>query len=230
MEEKPEIIAIIPARGGSKGLYKKNIRLLNGKPLIAYTIASALKCKNITKTLVSTEDNEIAEISKAFNAEVPFLRPRELAMDKSSIGLSMEYTLKRLEDEYSYVPDILVELYPTSPFRTASMMNKLTNILLDGVSSVKTVVSVPADLQYYYQSNKNKLRRLKSTNCFPDEIMNSYFFRMISLFYGRRLRGGKQVMHMETIENPIMKLDIDYLSDFEIAEKIIEDDLFNFDE
>ncbi|MBW1723549.1 MAG: hypothetical protein JRH13_15900, partial [Deltaproteobacteria bacterium] len=76
---KPEVLAIIPARGGSKGLPRKNIRDLCGKPLIAYSIEVALRAKLIDRVVVSTEDEEIAEISESFGAEVPFLRPKEMA-------------------------------------------------------------------------------------------------------------------------------------------------------
>ena len=81
MIDNKRIVAIIPARGGSKGIKRKNIRILNGKPLISYTIEQALKSKYIDRVIVSTEDLEIAEISKSFGAEVPFLRPQELAQD-----------------------------------------------------------------------------------------------------------------------------------------------------
>jgi CMP-N,N'-diacetyllegionaminic acid synthase len=86
LNEKPETIAIIPARGGSKGIPRKNIVDLCGKPLIAYAIEAALKSDMITRVVVSTDDEGIAEISTAYGAEVPFLRPKEMALDRSSIG------------------------------------------------------------------------------------------------------------------------------------------------
>ncbi|PKP59014.1 CMP-N-acetlyneuraminic acid synthetase, partial [Candidatus Atribacteria bacterium HGW-Atribacteria-1] len=79
------ILGLIPARGGSKGVPRKNIKLLLGKPLIAWTIEQALASKYIDKVVVSTEDEEIAEISKKYGAEIPFFRPKDLATDKSLV-------------------------------------------------------------------------------------------------------------------------------------------------
>lgn len=112
------MIAIIPARAGSKGLPGKNIKLLNGKPLIAYTIEAALKSKGISRVIVSTEDNKIAEVSKEFGAEVPFMRPENLATD-TSLSLDVyEYTINRLELEEKTSIKNFVVLQPTSPLRT----------------------------------------------------------------------------------------------------------------
>ena len=90
------MIAIIPARSGSKGLPGKNLKLLNGKPLIVYTIEAALKAKHISKVVVSTEDIQIANVAKSAGAEVPFLRPENLALDESlaidSYIFTVDYT------------------------------------------------------------------------------------------------------------------------------------------
>ena len=97
---KNKIIAIIPSRGGSKGLPRKNIRLIAGKPLIAWTIEKAKKSKYIDKVVVSTEDEEIAEISKKYGAEVPFIGPKELATDESpTIDAIIELLIKEWSNE-----------------------------------------------------------------------------------------------------------------------------------
>lgn len=112
------MIAIIPARAGSKGLPGKNIKILKGKPLIAYTIEAALKSEGISRVIVSTEDNKIAEVSKEFGAEVPFMRPENLATD-TSLSLDVyEYTINRLELEEKTSIKNFVVLQPTSPLRT----------------------------------------------------------------------------------------------------------------
>ncbi len=111
------MIAIIPARGGSKGLPRKNVKLLEGKPLIAYTIEAALKAKNVNGVIVSTDDDEIAQISKEFGAEVPFMRPDFLATDNASSLDVLRYTLDRLEQEEEITINDFVELQPTSPLR-----------------------------------------------------------------------------------------------------------------
>ena len=117
--KKPEIVAIIPARGGSKGIPRKNIRDLCGKPLVAYSIEVALKAKKIDRVIVSTDDEEIAEISRSFGAEVPFLRPPELAVDSTTtidVLVHLVETLKSLDNlKFTH----LTLLQPTSPLRNA---------------------------------------------------------------------------------------------------------------
>lgn len=113
------MLAIIPARGGSKGLPGKNIKLLNGKPLIAYTIEAALNSKSISRVIVSTDDDEIAEISKQYGAEIPFMRPDFLATDSAAAVDVYNYTLERLENEEDKIITEFIVLQPTSPLRTS---------------------------------------------------------------------------------------------------------------
>ncbi len=112
-----KVLGIIPARGGSKGVPRKNIKLLNGKPLISYTIEVAQKCKIIDRLIVSTDDEEIAEVSKTFNADVPFLRPAELASDTArAIGV-VQHALSFVEAEDQTEYPLIAYLEPPSPFR-----------------------------------------------------------------------------------------------------------------
>ncbi len=114
-------IAIIPARGLSKGVPRKNIKILAGKPLIAWTIEAALSSKLINRVIVSTEDQEIAEISKFYGAEVPFMRPIELSQDDTPTLLVLQNMIKRLD-----IKDIdnIITLQPTSPLRTTNHLNE----------------------------------------------------------------------------------------------------------
>ena len=105
-------IALIPARGGSKGILRKNIKLFNSKPLIYWSIQAALKSDYIDRVIVSTEDKEIAEIAKSYSAEVPFLRPKELAKDDSPGIDPVFHALEMLPE----VEDLIL-LQPTSPLR-----------------------------------------------------------------------------------------------------------------
>ena len=118
------MIAIIPARGGSKGLPGKNIKPLNGKPLIAYTIEEALKTKNITRVIVSTDDSEIAEVAKKYGAEIPFMRPKSLADDTAKSIDVYNYTIKRLEEEENSEINEVIILQPTSPLRTSQHIDE----------------------------------------------------------------------------------------------------------
>lgn len=129
-ETQSKILAIIPARGGSKGIPRKNIKKLTGKPLIVYSIEAALKSKYINKIIVSTEDKEIAEISKKYGAEV-IKRPRELAKNYSSIIDVLKHVLEKLREEENYKPDIIVLLQPTSPLRTVKTIDSAILIFRD---------------------------------------------------------------------------------------------------
>lgn len=112
-----KILAIIPARGGSKGLPRKNILKLLGKAMIGYTIEAARASKYIDKVVVSTEDEEIAEIARQFGAEVPFLRPKELAQDDTPGIEPILYTMREAEKFYNVSFDVMIMLQPTSPLR-----------------------------------------------------------------------------------------------------------------
>ncbi len=113
-----KILGIITARGGSKRIPKKNVKLLAGKPLIAYTILEAKRSKYIDKLIVSTDDEEIAQISREYGAEVPFMRPKELAEDMTKSVDVLIHAVKFMEDNDLLLPDIIVLLEPTAPLRT----------------------------------------------------------------------------------------------------------------
>jgi len=134
-----EILAIIPARGGSKGLPRKNIRILRGKPLIAYSIEAALKSRYINRILVSTEDGEIAKISRRYGVAV-INRPEKLARDNSSVIDTVKHSLESLEKKGNYIPDIVVMLQPTSPLRTTRDIDNA--IRLFSKKNCDSVVSV----------------------------------------------------------------------------------------
>lgn len=111
------VVAVIPARAGSKSLPGKNIKKLRGKPLISYTIEAALRSKFIDRTIVSTDGKKIAEISKRCGAEVPFLRPAYLATDTAHTPPAIEHAVNYLEKNEDYKADIVVILQPTTPLR-----------------------------------------------------------------------------------------------------------------
>jgi len=112
-----EVLALIPARGGSKSIPRKNIRSFAGHPLIAYSIAAGLAAESVTRLLVSTDDEEIAAIARKYGAETPFLRPAELSQDNTPDLPVFQHALQWLEENEGYRPEILVQLRPTSPLR-----------------------------------------------------------------------------------------------------------------
>jgi CMP-N,N'-diacetyllegionaminic acid synthase len=125
------IYTIIPARGGSKGIPKKNIKLLNGIPLINYSIKYSLNCNIIKKTIVSTDSEEIAKISIESGAEVPFLRPADIAQDNTQDYPVLYHALCELENLYNDEIDLLVLLRPTSPFRPAGLIDAGIKKMID---------------------------------------------------------------------------------------------------
>lgn len=139
--KKEKILALIPARGGSKGIPGKNTRELAGKPLIAYTIEAARSCACLDDVLVSTDSEEIAGVAEKFGAWVPFLRPEELAGDRSKTIDAVIYTLERLAKEgkeYDYV----VLLQPTSPLRTSEDVEGAVRLALETGKDVVAVSEV----------------------------------------------------------------------------------------
>jgi N-acylneuraminate cytidylyltransferase len=128
-EPMTEILAIIPARGGSKGIPRKNIRLFSGWPLLAWSIAAARQSRSISRVIVSTDDEEIAGVARQFNAEVPFLRPAEFAKDDSIDLPAFQHALEWLDKHEGYHPETVVQLRPTSPLRPSSLVDDAVIVL-----------------------------------------------------------------------------------------------------
>jgi len=124
-----DVLAIIPARGGSKGIPRKNLTLIAGKPLVVHSIEHALAAKCVSRVIVSTDDPEIAEIAVAAGAEVPFLRPAELAGDQVLDLPVFQHVLARLSEEEAYSPDLILHLRPTAPLRRAGWIDEAVNLL-----------------------------------------------------------------------------------------------------
>ena len=119
-----EVLALIPARGGSKSVQRKNIIPLMGKPMIAWAIEHALAAEYVTRVVVTTDDEEIAAIARAHGAEVPFMRPAELAQDLSVDIEFHRHAIEWLRDNEGYVPDIVINLRPTPPSRQPAVIDK----------------------------------------------------------------------------------------------------------
>jgi N-acylneuraminate cytidylyltransferase len=126
-----EILALIPARGGSKGIPRKNIRSFAGYPLIAWSIAAAKQAACVTRTIVSTDDKEIAAVAREYGAETPFLRPAEFAQDNSTDLPVFEHALEWLEANENYQPEVVIQLRPTSPIRPKGCVDSAVKILLE---------------------------------------------------------------------------------------------------
>ena len=137
-------IAYIPVRGGSVGVPKKNIHLLGGYPLVAYTIVAAKLAKHIERIIVSTDSEEIAEIARRYGAEVPFIRPSEFAQDDSGDSEWLEHLIDSLEKKGSTSSEYLVHLRPTTPFREVEVVDNGINCILENQTATSLRSVSPA--------------------------------------------------------------------------------------
>ncbi|MDF1522505.1 MAG: acylneuraminate cytidylyltransferase family protein [Trueperaceae bacterium] len=141
------VLAVIPARGGSKGIPRKNLADLAGRPLIAWTIAAALASRYLDRVIVSTDDREIAEASVEHGAEVPFLRPASLATDSSPTVDVLLHAIRSLDSTF----DIVVTLQPTSPLRTTGLIDSaIERLVASGATSCVSVKRLKADASWMY--------------------------------------------------------------------------------
>ena len=149
-----ETLALIPARGGSKGIPRKNIRNFAGYPLVAWSIAAGLNSDLVARVIVSTDDEEIAAVAREFGAETPFLRPAEFAQDSTTDLPVFEHALDWLEENEGYKPEIVVQLRPTSPIRPRGLVDDAVRILLEHADADCVRGVVPAG------QNPHKMWRL----------------------------------------------------------------------
>lgn len=158
--EAIKVLAVIPARGGSKGIPRKNIKMLAGKPLIAYIIEAALKAKTQDKVIVSTEDEELAAIAREYDAEVPFLRPKELARDEVSLIPVVKHAMEYLDNQ-GWRAEIVVSLQPTSPLTEPHDIDNAVNKMLE--TNCDSVVSV----ERIEKHHPFRAMKLKGDRLFP---------------------------------------------------------------
>ncbi len=224
-----KIIAVICARGGSRGVPKKNIRPLLGRPLIAHTIDLAKKCPSIDRVIVSTEDPEIAGIAGEYGAEVPFIRPEALAQDSSPKLPVLQHAVNYLQSQENYHPDIIVDLDPTSPLRTVEDVETCIHMVQE--AGTDNVFSVTQSRRNPYfnmvEVVDGRVKLVKSLNrpvagrqdAPPVYDMNA------SIYAWKRaaLMDNATIFLTGTLiyEMPEWALDIDSKLDFEFAEFIL---------
>ena len=212
------MLAIIPAREGSKGVVGKNIRPLGGIPLIAHTIKAAIKSKKIDRVIVSTDSQSIADISMEYGAEVPFLRPKSIARDETVMLDVFKFMLERLKIENGEIIDSFVALQPTSPFRNSSDIDSAIELFCN--NNTDSVISFTKEA---HPPEWNRIINDDSTfsNFITEEIY--------------RFNGAVYVYKSELIKNSVMyndtslayvipeerSLDIDTENDFMYAEFLI---------
>ena len=167
-----KILGLIPARGGSKRVRRKNLRMLHGLPLLEYTFMAAQGCPQITRLLVSTDDEEIAEFATKRGLEVPFRRPPELASDTASAKAVMQHAINHLQQDHDpWHTDIVVYLQPTSPLRTAEHVTDGIELLIS--SRADTVVSVTQVPHQYVPQSIMTLEGGALVPYMPKEILRA---------------------------------------------------------
>jgi len=218
-----KIVGVIPARSGSKGIKKKNIKNLNGKPLIAYTIEAA-KESNLTDIYVSTDSSEIAEIASSLGSKF-ILRPSNLARDDSPTLSTLQHFSSIIKEKY----DAIMTLQPTSPLRSSNDINKAIEIYIRNpeYQSLVSLVRVPHNMSYsklmyreekfFYGNNKIKPRQ---------QVKDSYA-RNGAIYITSLKILNKSIFEQETlgyIMDKVSSIDIDDLEDWQLAEKLLMSD------
>ena len=218
-------VAIIPARGGSKAIHRKNVRLLGEKPLIAWSIEAALSVDAIDSVFVSTDDEEIAEIARHWGAEVPFLRPPNLATDTAQIGDVINHALDYLDREYGRVFGAYLTLYPTHPFRTHDMLHTAASVLKSGAcQKFTTYRPIQKTDEDYGIIENGRLRMI------PKDLRESKLphYRNYGLVQGIRIRSDNSKSYLYPVTNPIHLIDIDTEPDLALANEVLNRGLYDF--
>lgn len=170
------VVAIIPARSGSKSVKDKNIRIMNGKPMLAYSIEQALRSSKIDRVIVNTDSLQYQAIAEEYGAEVPFLRPAEISQDTSLDIEVFQHALIWLQDNENYYADICVHLRPTHPIRNPADIDKMISILeadpeLDAVRSVSPAKQTPYKMWLFADETSHQI--LPVTSCEVPEAYNA---------------------------------------------------------
>ena len=225
--EKKRVVAIIPARGGSKGLPGKNIKMLAGKPLIYYSIEAARQCELIHRVIVSTEDKEIAKIARKYGAEVPFMRPLELADDDTPAKDVVRHVVFWLEEEDNYPVDIVVSLQPTDIFRRKYMVDAVIRELLEK-TDVDCAFIAYRDHKNYWKKENDKFVPLSWRGYVSRQKKEHIYREDTGLAYARRAWVVKQDVplrdcRVSIIPNNDTQSFVDIHDDFDLwlADKII---------
>ena len=224
-----KILTIIPARGGSKGIKLKNLSKINGKPLVAFSIEHSLASKLINRTIVSTDNEEIAKVSEEYGAEIPIFRSKELARDHILDLPVFEHMLTYLKEEENYEPEIVVHLRPTSPYRKAEWVDSAIKLLIENTSA-DSIRSVSEPSQHPY-----RVFEIKNNYLFPlmherhpepyllrrQDLPKMYYYNCVidvtkpsTIFNKKSMTGDKMLPYIMKSED---SMDIDSPMDLEIA-------------
>lgn len=234
-DRRGPVLAVVQARGGSKGLPGKNLMSLGGHPLIAYSIASGLAAETVDRVIVSTDDERIAEIATSYGAEAPFLRPEELATDTAVDFTLFEHALVWLLEHERYEPSMVVQLRPTIPFRPRGFIDEAVRLLLaDAAADSVRAVALPHQhpSKMWVRSKGDYIRPLlenaeQEAYNLPRQLLPEVFAHTghLDVFWTdtvlkKRSLTGHSVKSI--LVDPAVIVDIDTLEDFRFAEYLLE--------
>jgi CMP-N-acetylneuraminic acid synthetase len=243
MDVESEVLALIPARGGSKSIPRKNILSFAGHPLIAYSIAAGLEAETITRVIVSTDDEEIASIARQYGAETPFLRPSQLSQDDTPDLPVFQHCVEWLRENEGYRPEIVVQLRPTSPLRRIWHINEAVYRLFEHPEA-DAVRTVCAPFQ-----NPFKMWRIDPVGYMqpliestfdepynmPRQVLPEVFWQTgyvdaayVDTILGKNSMTGTRILPL--VIDPSEWIDIDSKDDWRRAERLIESGELTFDE
>ena len=224
-----EYLFLIPARGGSKSIPRKNLKILAGKPLIAWSIESALNAKARGRVVVSTDDDEIAKVALSYGAEVPFRRPSYLATDEAQTEPVIIHAIRQLAQHLEYRPKAVVLLQPTSPIRKPGTIDKAISKFES--SQANSLLSVREIHPFLWRAGKdsaisgydyrNRPRRqdIAASDVLYEENGSIYITELETLMKGQNRLGGRiELFVIDSIEN----CDIDTLGDFEFVAALLK--------
>lgn len=226
-----EVLAIIPARSGSKSVKDKNIRLINSKPMLAYSVEHAQKALSVNRVIISTDSQKYADIASQYGCEVPFLRPGKYATDTSLDFDVFYHALTFLEKNEGYVPDIVVQLRPTYPIRCVEDIDNMVNLLVkhDNADSVRCIVKAKEIPHKMWLKDGEELRPILNDipeaynmprQALPDVYYQNACIDVIraSTILKKRSMTGDVILGYEMSHN----YDIDTEEEFLTAAKILE--------
>jgi CMP-N,N'-diacetyllegionaminic acid synthase len=225
MINEKKVLAIIPARGGSKGVPGKNIKLLSGKPLIAWTITEAKKSKFIDRTIVTTDDDKIIKVSKEWGAEVPFKRPEHLSQDDTPGIEPVLHAMDYFKD-YEYI----VLLQPTSPLRTVEDIDQSIRMCItnDKDSCVSFTESNSTPYWMYHISSDGKLKQVIDQKNIPYQRQKAEkVYELNGAIYvcsAGLLKRSRSFIHEDTLPYIMPQersVDIDTMEDFHFCEYLV---------
>lgn len=221
------VVAIIPARGGSKSLPQKNIKMLAGKPLIAYTIEAAKNCSLVDRVIVSTDDELIKKVALEYGAEVPFLRPAELAQDDTPTEPVLKHCAEWLEKNEGYQVDIVLFLQPTDVFRKKYMIEEVLKKILADETLDSVFMAYKTHKNFWRKVGDQYIRlapdiaygpRQKREHLYREDTGLACATKVEFIKQGRRLGDRVEIV---PYEDEINWIDIHDEFDFWLAEKIL---------